>query len=335
MLFVHSSGRMNKVKVEALQIITSYQLASFSSMSISTPIPQIQLFWNLTLKIQGQGHGCSQSSRSHSGFNINLPSLPEIQLFKTLTLKIQGQGHGQSSRPQNQSGILSTPIPVISIPFDHPIPEIWLFQHLTLKIQDQDHGWDQVQGLIVGPTSIQWALAFLRYGYFKISQWKSKVKGMGEVKGQGHTVGLASIRWTCFLFTSINPISYKIWPMECLTTRKIKMILLPWHADQRVEGVLCLVNKQTSFTTWHITVVVGTAAAWQRNRARNKKSPGCPGWLNDTILFTVGLINVTYDIMISPLKIIIMKYIYLQYSLKIKLFVICFDFSVRFSTRSS
>ena len=45
-------------------------------MSIGPPIPEIQLFQNLTMKIHGQGHVCSQKWRLH------------------LTLKIQDQGQG-------------------------------------------------------------------------------------------------------------------------------------------------------------------------------------------------------------------------------------------------
>ena len=42
----------------------------FCSMSISPPIPEIQHFQNLTLKIKGQGHGWGHSSKSQCGSNI-------------------------------------------------------------------------------------------------------------------------------------------------------------------------------------------------------------------------------------------------------------------------
>ena len=38
----------------------------FRSMSISLPIPWIRLFQTLTLRLQGQGHGCSQRARPYS-----------------------------------------------------------------------------------------------------------------------------------------------------------------------------------------------------------------------------------------------------------------------------
>ena len=44
----------------------------FHYMSIAHPIPEIWLFQNLTLKIQGQGHGWGLSWKSKSGYNILL-----------------------------------------------------------------------------------------------------------------------------------------------------------------------------------------------------------------------------------------------------------------------
>ena len=40
-------------------------LTCFFFMSIGRTIPEIRLFQKLTLKLQGQGHGCDQRSMSH------------------------------------------------------------------------------------------------------------------------------------------------------------------------------------------------------------------------------------------------------------------------------
>ena len=59
---------------------TPYRLISlsypFCSISIGPPIPEIQLFQNLTLKCQGQGHKCWQSWKSQRGFNIQSTHIP-------------------------------------------------------------------------------------------------------------------------------------------------------------------------------------------------------------------------------------------------------------------
>ena len=71
-------------------------------MSISHAIPEKRLFQNLTLKIQGQGHGWGECWKSKHRSNYSIDShpfhsmsighvIPEIQLFQNLTLKIQGQ----------------------------------------------------------------------------------------------------------------------------------------------------------------------------------------------------------------------------------------------------
>ena len=50
----------------------------FNSMSISHPIPEIRLFQNLTLKIQGQGHGWGERWKSQSGCSILSTHIPFV-----------------------------------------------------------------------------------------------------------------------------------------------------------------------------------------------------------------------------------------------------------------
>ena len=75
----------------------------FNSMSIGHPIPEILLFQNGTLKIQGQGHGRGERWKLQSGCNILSTHIPFVpcqsalpflrdSIFQNLTLKIQGQG---------------------------------------------------------------------------------------------------------------------------------------------------------------------------------------------------------------------------------------------------
>ena len=70
----------------------------FRSLSIGRPILEIKLFQTLTLKLQGQGHGCDQRAGSYNRPSIILthflfishqsdPTIPEIELFRNLTLK--------------------------------------------------------------------------------------------------------------------------------------------------------------------------------------------------------------------------------------------------------
>ena len=141
---------------------------------------------------------------------------PEIRLFQNLTLKIQGQGHGRGERWKSQHGsqhsINSHPFHSMSI--GHPIPEVWPFQNLTLKIQGQGHGrgrhWMSQHGSNILSTHIpyipcQLAIPFLRYGCFKIWPWISKVKVMGEVNVESHKVGVTFYRLTCLSFHVNRP----------------------------------------------------------------------------------------------------------------------------------
>ena len=113
--------------------------------------------------------------------------IPDIQHFQYLTLKIQGQGHGWGGHWKSQQGsnLLSTHIPFIPCQLAIPFMRYDFFQNLTLKIQGQAHGWGQSwksqSGCNILSTHIpfipcQLALPFLRYSIFKIWPRKSKVK---------------------------------------------------------------------------------------------------------------------------------------------------------------
>ena len=191
------------------------------------------------------------------------PPIPEMQLFKKLTSKIQGQGHGwgQSSKSQCESNILSTHIPFVPCQsgnpwLSHDFFKIWPWNakvkvmcevtfrshnvglasyrltSLSFHVNPPSHSWDtasskfdleiKVQGhgwghslksqcgsnilsthITFGPC--QSALPFLSYDFFKIWLWKSKVKVAGEVIVQSHNVGLASYRLTSLSFQVNRP----------------------------------------------------------------------------------------------------------------------------------
>ena len=143
-------------------------------------------------------------------FHVNRPSHSWDTTFQNLTLKIPGQGHGWGQSWKSQSGcnILSTHA-FRSMSIGSTIPEIQHFQNLTLKIQGQGHWWGghwkSQHGSNILSThtpfiSCQSAIPFLRYGFFKIWPWKSKVKVMGEGNVGSHKVGVTSYRLTCLSF---------------------------------------------------------------------------------------------------------------------------------------
>ena len=56
------------------------------------------------------------------------PPIPEMQLFKKMILKIQGQAWGQSSKSQSESNILSTHIPLVPCQSALPFPRYIIFK---------------------------------------------------------------------------------------------------------------------------------------------------------------------------------------------------------------
>ena len=124
-------------------------------MLIGPPIPEIQLFKKLTLKIQGQGHGWSQSSKSQCESNImnilstHIPLVPcqlalpflRYSIFKAWPwkskVKVIVQGH--------KIGI--TPYQLISLSFHVNRPShSWdtvISKFDIEKIQGLGHKWGQ------------------------------------------------------------------------------------------------------------------------------------------------------------------------------------------------
>ena len=166
---------------------------------------------------QGQSHCASNIiSNSHPFHSTWVdPPIPKLQQFQYLTLKIQGQGHGwgQSLKSQCESNILSTHIPFVPCQLAIPFLRFYFFKiwPWKSKVKVMEH-WKSQHGSNILSTQIpfapcQSALPFLRYSIFKIWPWKSKVKVMGEVDIQSHKVGVTSYRLTSLSF-HVNRPSY-------------------------------------------------------------------------------------------------------------------------------
>ena len=67
------------------------------------------------VRVQSHNVGLASYRPTSLSFHVNRPPIPEIQHFQNLTLKIKGQGHrwGHSLKSQWGSSILSTHIPFV------------------------------------------------------------------------------------------------------------------------------------------------------------------------------------------------------------------------------
>ena len=145
------------------------------------------------------------------------PAIPGIQLFQNLTLKIQGTGHAWVRSKLKvitwvQHSVHSHPFRSMSI--GHPVPELWLFKIWSWKFRVKVMGEVIVQSHKVGLTSYQLTSLFFYVNrpchswvmtFFNIWPWNSKVKVMGEVTVQSHKVGLKSYQLTSLLFRVNRP----------------------------------------------------------------------------------------------------------------------------------
>ena len=152
--------------------------------SIGHPIHKIRLFQNLTLKIQGQGHGWGESWKSQHGSNIlstHIPFIPcqsavpfrRYDFFKIWLWKSKVKVMVEVKVESHKHPIYSHPFRSMTI--GRAISEVQHFQNWTLKIQDQGHGWGghwkSRHGSNILSTHIplipcQSAIPFLRYGFF-------------------------------------------------------------------------------------------------------------------------------------------------------------------------
>ena len=171
------------------------------------PIPAIRLFQNLTLKIQGQGHGWGESSKSQSGCNIlstHIPFVPcqsalpflRYSIFKIWPWKSKVKVMSERKVESHNMG-----------------PTFYRLTSLSSHVNRPSHSWDttfskfdlesKVNAMVEVKvqsnkayrlTSLSFhvkTLPFLRYSIFKIFQ------------GQGHGWG---VNWK----SNMGPIFYRL-----------------------------------------------------------------------------------------------------------------------------
>ena len=118
------------------------------------------------------------------------PTIPEIQLLRNLTLKYPRSRSWVRSRlnvtyyTQYQSEVTAFTIRYIRPPHHGQT--------------SQYHGQEWMTHILIVPC--QSATLFLRSSNFRLCLWTFKVKVMGSVKGQCHTVGPVSYQLTFFSF---------------------------------------------------------------------------------------------------------------------------------------
>ena len=168
-IFYHEKPRSRSWLRSNLKSQCKCNILSTRSMSTGPPIPEIQHFQDLTLKIQvnviPEGHivGTTPYQLISLSFDVDEPSHSYLLLLKNFTLKIQGQGYGWGEhwKSHHGSNILLTHIPFV-------------------------------------PS--QSAIPFLSYSIFRLWPWKSKVKVMGEANVERHNMGSTLYQLTSLSF---------------------------------------------------------------------------------------------------------------------------------------
>ena len=129
-------------------------------MSIGHPIPELWLFQNLTLKINGQGHAWGHNSKSQYWSSILLTHIPFVpcqsalpflrySIFISWPWKSRVKVIGEVTVQSHNVGLASYRLTSLfrSMSISPPILEVQHFQNLTLKIKGQGYGWGHNTGL--------------------------------------------------------------------------------------------------------------------------------------------------------------------------------------------
>ena len=192
-------------------------------MSIGPPIPEIQHFQSLTLKIQGQGHS-SRSQRRYTTLSIHILFVPcqsalpflGYSYFKIWHWKFKVKVIGEVKVESHNMGPTFNRLTSLSFHVDQA-SHSWVTTFSKFDLENKGSkvmGEVTVQSHNVGLTSYRltslsfyvkrashsWVTTFL-----KIWPWKSRVKVMGGDTVQSHNVGLTSYRFRSLSFHVNRP----------------------------------------------------------------------------------------------------------------------------------
>ena len=190
-------------------------------MPIARHILGTQLFQNLTLKIQGQGHKWCQSWKSQRGSDIQsthihfvpcesgIPFL-SFDFFKICPWKSRAKVMRQVTLRSHNVSLRSYRLTSLSFHVNRAShSSVMTFSQFNHEVKGQGDRWGHSSKSLCGCNILstyipfvprQSGIPFLSYDFFKIWPWKSRVKVMDEVTLQSHNVGLTSYRLTPLSF---------------------------------------------------------------------------------------------------------------------------------------
>ena len=218
---------MGDVKVESHNVsVTSHRLTSLSFHVNQPSHSWDTAFSNFDLENQGSMSWVRSQFKSQWGSNIlstHIPFVPcqwgipflSYDFLKIWPWKSRVKVIGEVTVQSHNEGITSCRLTSLSFYVNRP-SHSWdtAISKFDLEIQGS-RSWVRSQfksqwGSNILSTHIpfvpcQWGIPFLSYDFLKIWPWKSRVKVIGEVTVQSHSVDLASYRLTSLSFNVNRP----------------------------------------------------------------------------------------------------------------------------------
>ena len=183
-------------------------------MSIGHPIPELWLFQNLTLKINGQGHGWGHSSKSQCGSSILSTHIPFVpcqsalpflgySIYKIWPWKSRVKVMDEVTVERHNVGLTSYRLtsidsqPFRSMSIGPTVPGIQHFLNLTLQIKGKFHGWSHNLKSQCGSCILSTHIPFV--------PCQSGIPFQSYDSVQSHNVGLAYYPLTSISFHVNRP----------------------------------------------------------------------------------------------------------------------------------
>ena len=237
----------------------------FHSKWVDPPIPKLQQFQYLTLKIQGQGHGWGQSLKSQCEYNIlstHIPFVPcqsalpflRYSIFKIWPWKSKFKVMGEVDIQSHKVGVTSYRLTSLSFHVNRP-SHSWdtTFSNFDLE-NPRSRSW--VRWPLKVTAWVQHSIDSHPFNSMSIRHPIPEIRFFqnltSKIQGQGHG------RAECWMSQSgCNILSIHIAFVPCQSAipflRYIIFIIWPWKSKVKVMGVVDIESHKVVVTSYRLT----------------------------------------------------------------------------------
>ena len=273
-------------------------------MSIGPPIPEIQHFQNLTLKINGQGHGWGHSLKSQCGSNIlstHIPFVPcqsalpflRYSIFKIWPWKSRVKVMGEVTVQSHNVGLASYRLTCLSFHVNWP-SHSWDTAFSKFDLENQgSRSWVRSQfkvTMLVKHPIDSHAFRSMSIGppILEIQHFQNLTL---KIKGQGHGWGHSSKSqcWSSILSTNIP---FVLCQSALPFLRYSIFKIWPWKSRVKVMGEVTVQSHNVGLSSYRLTSlsfhVNRPSHSWDTAFSKfDLENQGSRSWVRSQLKFTM------------------------------------------------